>query len=528
MSNALRILKEKNEYPIVFIGSGISRRYLSGFPGWNELLKEFWDDLNTSKDFYGFLNNLRREIEERGIISEYDLDYQTNIAAGSEIEVLYNEKFFREETVIPGFDQEKAYKTRWSPFKVALSNRFSLYQIKQGMTEEYKLFKAFINKTQIVITTNYDTFIEDSVNSDTNGGMKKYIGQKGFFEPTVGWSEIYKIHGCVEEPSSIVISKPDYDRFEKNSILISAKIITMLIHSPIIFLGYSLTDGNVRKIIRDFSSSMTPDEIKKMASKIIIVEREEGQRDIVEQTFYDKDLGCEYTVLKTDNYELLCSILTEIDQGVHPAEVRKYQHVIKKLIVNRGKSGSLNTLLLSPEGLEDIERRIGDEKLVVALGETTYIFQMPDLLTYVYDYFFGGKTIHTEIALRFIASQAATSRIPFLKHVEGVDIDSTSLHSTEKEKLKQRIERYASPDSCIRSISETYKIRARTIAEIVAQGHQPYKEYEIISYNSLRINTEEIGQYLKGKLEVCKADGLRSLLTPFRRLLMIYDFLTNK
>jgi hypothetical protein len=528
MSNVLRVLKENNEYPIVFIGSGMSRRYLNEFPGWGDLLKEFWDKLNTGKDYYGFLNTLKRRLKDDGADSEYDLDYLTNIAAGSEVEGRFNEKFFNEEVEIPDFNQERAYKSGVSPFKVAVSNRFSAYQILPEMLEEYKAYKAFLNKTQIVITTNYDTLIEDSVNSDSPHGIRKYIGQKGFFEPTLGWAEVYKIHGCIADPQSIVISQSDYDKFSKNSILISAKIISMLIHSPIIFMGYSLTDGNVRKILRDFSSSLTKEEVKQMASKIIIIEREEGLTEITERTYFDKDLGCEYTVLKTDNFRLVCEVLTEIDQGIHPSEVRKYQHVIKQLIVNRGKKGSLNTLLLSPEELEDIEKRIGDEKLVVALGDATYIFEMPDLMSYLHDYFFDVMAIHTDIALRYIASQTNNSRLPFIKHVKGVDIDQTNLHPTEREKLKQRIGRFTTREDVTRSISETYRIRANSLAAILEFKHKVDKEYEIVSYNSSRIDINEIGNYIKEKLAGYRAEGIRSLSTPFRRLLMVYDILVNK
>jgi hypothetical protein len=528
MSEVLRKLKENNEYPIVFIGSGMSRRYLKDFPSWEELLKQFWDQLNTRKDFYGFLNSLRNQLKDRFPADEYDLDYLTNIHAGSEIEEVFNKQFFDQKIDIPNFSQEKAYKSGISPFKVAISNRFSSYEIKSGMEEEYKAYKNFLNKTQIIVTTNYDTLIEDSINSISHYGAQKYVGQNGFFEQTYGWAEVYKIHGCVEDPESIVISKTGYEKFEKNSILISAKIISLLIHSPIIFMGYSLTDSNVRKIIKDFSSSLSREEIKRMSSKIIIIERQEELTDIVEQTFFDKDLGCEYTVLRTDNFQKMCEILTEIDQGIHPSEVRKYQHVIKQLIVDRGRRGSLNSLLLSPGELEDIEKRIGDERLVVALGDTAYIFEMPDLMSYLCDYFFDVNGIHTDIALRFVASQNSTSRIPFIKYVNGVDLDQTNLHPFEIEKLKQRVARYTTPEYCINSISTTYRIKATSLNEILEFKHKPDKEYEIISYNCKRINRDELDAYIKEKLGGYKTERIRSLSTPFRRLLMIYDLLINQ
>lgn len=264
-----------------------------------------------------------------------------------------------------------------------------------------------------------------------------------------------------------------------------------------------------------------------MASKIIIIEREEGLLDIKEQTYFDRDLGCEYTVIKTDNYKLIFEKLSEIDQGIHPSEVRKYQHIIKKLIVNRGKKGSLNTLLLSPVELEDIEKRIGNEKLVVALGDNTIIFQMPDLLTYLYDYFFDENSIHTDIALRFIASENKNSRLPFIKHVKNVKLDKTNLHPVEIEKIRQRVARFPNLEVCIETIPSSYQIKANSLQEILKEKHKADKEYDIIAYNAPRLDKEELRKYIKDKISKAKKDGVRSISSQLRRLLLIYDFIEN-
>lgn len=39
-------LVKTNTYPIVFIGSGISKRYLKNFPSWLELLEQFWNEFD--------------------------------------------------------------------------------------------------------------------------------------------------------------------------------------------------------------------------------------------------------------------------------------------------------------------------------------------------------------------------------------------------------------------------------------------------------------------------------------------------
>lgn len=527
--SVLEELKRNNQYPMVFIGSGISKRYLVDFPGWEDLLEFFWKQLHQGKDFYAYLNNLRNVIKDRKPdLRETEIIYLTNIEAGTEIECIFNEKYYREEIEVDNFSQKQAYRLNISPFKKALSNRFGNYSIKPEMNDELNFFKKFLNKTQIILTTNYDLFIEDCYNSINESGVKKYIGQNGFFEQTEGWAELFKLHGSVEEPGSIIISKEDYAKFENNSILISARIISLLINSPIIFLGYSLTDMNIRKILKDFSSSLNANDIKKMGSRIIIVERDEGRQDIVENKIYDNDLNCEYTVLKTDNFLKLFKEITEINQGVSPSEVRKYQHIIKQLIVDSGKKGSLNSLLVAPEQLDEIEKRIGDEKLVVALGDTTYIFRMPDLMTYIYDYIFEENSIHTDIALRYVATQNINSRIPFIKYTQSVDLEKTQLNHVEKEKIKQRINNQSSLKVAISSINISHKIKINSLSEIKEQKFKRDKELDIVSFNVRKISIDELEIYVKGKVEELKEKEATTMSTSMRRLLLIYDIIKYK
>lgn len=57
---------------------------------------------------------------------------------------------------------------------------------------------------------------------------------------------------------------------------------------------------------------------------------------------------------------------------------------------------------------------------------------------------------------------------------------------------------------------------------------KPDKEFEVIAYNALKLDKQELNDYIKEKLEGFKAEGARSLPTSFRRLLMIFDFIINK
>ncbi|MDC3411886.1 SIR2 family protein [Aquibacillus sp. 3ASR75-11] len=528
-TTVLNNLIDKNEYPMIFIGSGIPKRYLEDFPSWEGLLEMYWKQVNNDRSFYSFLNSIRQELlRENPSMLESEIDYLTNIKAGTQIANMFNELFFAEKISIGNFSQKNAFKTKIPPFKKAISNVFNEYKVKTEMHEEFDLFKKVLNKSQIILTTNYDTLIEDAFNDDNPNKIKKYIGQRGFFEQTYGWAELYKIHGSIESPSSIIIDEEDYDKFNKNSVLISAKIISLLINSPIIFMGYSLTDMNVRNIIKDFSSSLTPKDVSDMGSRIIIVEYDEGNDAIIEQNIYDSELECEYTLIKTGNFPKIYQKLININQGVAPSEVRRYQHIIKKLVVDNGKKGSLNTLLIAPQQLNEIESRIGDERIVVALGDTANIFRMPDIMSYVYDYILNKNEIHTDIALRFVASQNSRSRIPFFKYISGVNLDNTNLNPSEKEKIKQRIASCTDLTTVVNTINKSNKIVKNSLDAIKAEKWKKDKERDVISYNITKLDENEVAHYIEKEVVNLKKEGKLTISSAMRRLLLIYDLLVNK
>src|SRR5699024_2163769 len=98
----------------------------------------------------------------------------------------------------------------------------------------------------------------------------------------------------------------------------------MMLHSPIIFLGYSLTDVNVRKIIKDFTKSLSSNELNILERKLVLVEWEKDQQELVEEVVNDKDLGCMLRVIKTDNFKAHFDKISTINKCDDPTEVIKY------------------------------------------------------------------------------------------------------------------------------------------------------------------------------------------------------------
>ena len=80
-----------------------------------------------------------------------------------------------------------------------------------------------------------------------------------------GIAEIYKIHGSVQNPESIVINKADYQKFYDKGKYLAAKLMT-------IFIGYYISDSDIQAILSDVVECLPLDKIEILQKRFIFVE----------------------------------------------------------------------------------------------------------------------------------------------------------------------------------------------------------------------------------------------------------------
>jgi hypothetical protein len=533
--SVLENLIDRNAYPIVFIGSGMSMRYAKDFPNWNGLILYLWKKAfqdEKEENYYKFMLQLREEILKKYPESDPEfVSYKLNIDASSIIESKFNELFREGKIIITNYTAKDYFEMGISPFKMEVANMFSNLDIKSDMKQEFEVYKKFLSKTKIILTTNYDEMIEKAYNSVVGShSIDTYVGQEGFLRENVGYAELYKIHGSCLTPSSIVITKEDYKLFQKNSILISAKIISGLITSPIIFLGYSLTDENVRSIIRDFSGSLTAEDTINASERIIVVERLESEKDIIETKVMEKDLGIELTLLKTDNFKLLFESLNKINEGVSSAFINRYATLFKELIVERGKEGTLKTLLVSPTELGELEKNHELRRnAAVVMADAAIVYAFPNLIDYFLNYFSAAEKLNSDVALHYIGNQLPKSNIPFWWYVKNLELDNSSLNSIEKDKVKARKERFSNVETVRNKISTSNQIKVSSFVDIENRTWKTEKKRaDVIAFNIDNLNKEEVLEYILNELNKLKEKNEFKIDTPLRRLCTIYDIKYNQ
>lgn len=114
-------------------------------------------------------------------------------------------------------------------------------------TDAHKILSELPLK--IYWTTNYDRIIENTLAK----AKKPY---KSLFEASqlsianIGVDTlVIKIHGDIEHPESITITQEDYENYESSHGALQSLLLTELISSTFLFLGFSFSDPNIQYLI---------------------------------------------------------------------------------------------------------------------------------------------------------------------------------------------------------------------------------------------------------------------------------------
>lgn len=225
--------------PILFIGSGLPRRYM-GAPSWDELLNYLADQCSAIEKGLGF----------------YKQSLKTPMKIGEEFARLYQEwawgvghNEFPESMFGEDVDAQAYLKFKVATYLKSITPT-DISQLGGGsLKAEIQALRSI--KPHAIITTNYDRMIE-MIFPD----HEPVVGQKILRGQQFAVGEVYKIHGSVEEYDSIVFTQSDYDDFTKKKKFLSAKLLTFFNEHPLLFIGYSASDPNIRSILSDIDEAL--------------------------------------------------------------------------------------------------------------------------------------------------------------------------------------------------------------------------------------------------------------------------------
>lgn len=243
--------------------------------------------------------------------------------------------------------------------------------------------------------------------------------------------------------------------------------------------------------------------------------------------------GVHYTNISTDNYSEVYKKIAKIDQGVSPIEISKYQDMIKQIIVTRGKSGELKHVLTSVGDLNNLPEKLKRQDIVVAMGDSKYIYKIPNYVDYVKDYYLHPGNMPEEIALPFILKSPPHSTLPISKYIHF----KMKLASKEKDKINARLKRFNSLEELKNGISisrsnniqleKEFKDTDKAIDFLKGKNNaEKLKRVAFLTKKIDEIKRNELGELVMSLLR--EEDDSFLLKTNTRKFFMAYSLLTEK
>ncbi len=480
-------------HPVLFIGTGVSLRYLTNSYTWDGLLKQISFDLKENTEFY---LDLKSQCEEDGV---YNFEKLASLIEEEFNKTLISDRNGKFKDINDIFYENMENGLNLSRFKIYISKIFSELAVREEKEDEIAELKKARKNIGSIITTNYDNLIEYIFE------FNKLIGNNILLSNPYG--SIYKIHGCSTEPEKIIITEKDYEQFDLKYELIRAQLLSLFIHHPIIFIGYGVGDNNIKKILKTIFTYVEPnsDLANEIRNNFLLIEYEkDADNEVISE--HDIDMDGFSTVrinkIKTDNFSIIYQALANIHLPISAMDVRKVQNVVAEIYAG----GKIEVKIT--EDLDEL--RNGDKILAIGSSKTiSYQYQTASEL--MANYFkILEESNHQILVLIDKYKLQSTQYFP----IYGFSSINEEIEATERLKKQQK----RNVKNCLNSISDNQKKNHNTVQAIIDDETIPttYKVGSIIwniFENNLELN--DVEQYLKEFKP--KND------TNYRKLLCAYD-----
>lgn len=515
------------QLPYLFIGTGVSMRYADA-PSWDDLLFDIWRKINPEDTRHAYdkmKQGIERTVyEKHGEVSEDEKKYYVNPTIATQLEnsfcKLYYDTDDFEKKVFSADENNEIISNRYNPFKYYVSKRFKEVSIKTDKNEYRELISLKKNQNKIagIITTNYDMLLESIFTE-----FSVMVGQSNMMlSNTFSIFEIYKIHGCMSEPNSIILTEKDYSGFECKLKYLSAKLLTIFFEHPIIFIGYGMGDVNIRNLFKQMAECLTSEQLEQCKNNFIFISKCESEKEL----YLPKEIEFGNHMIPMKEFSLkdfshLYDSLSKIQSSLPIKLARQLQDMVCNFVYSASTTNNIIFGSMDSPNIDNSKAAVyfGTVETVQQIGFNTY-----DIDTILEDILFDNRPqlVNTKLitdTFKNIRSKSGKTFLPVYKYLSGLGIplkeipdnynviksyEDISPTSNEKKKYVKHGEKFHS----IKEIESFYP------EHIIKQNAN-------IKFSAENIDTEELEEYIK---KYYNTDVYISNKSMFRKLIALYDY----
>jgi hypothetical protein len=440
----------------------------------------------------------------------------------------FNEYWWRADEYKPSVERYKEKVTDvTSALRIEICNYFSTLDQSKAKSSDYAREVELLSALNVdgVITTNWDIFLEQIFPE-----YKVFIGQEELlFSNPQEIGEIYKIHGCATDPRSLVLTTEDYEQFNDKNTYLAAKLITLFVEHPVVFIGYSISDENVSSLLKAISLCIGKKNIEQLRKNLIFVQRlADGEEPNISDTYLTIDgIQIPMVLVKTNDY---CPVYEAIDATKRkiPARILRYcKEQLYELVKSSEPEKKICVVDIDEiESKEDIEFLVG---VGVASGEqvgpAAIGYAAIEAMDLFADLLHGNKKYDAQQIIDFVLARASrfTPNIPAFKYLNIIGINSREQYESSSIDINKVVNRdYKDFRSKIYAAPFFRKYRHKSLDEIIyectpenASAYIPYLPKDKIDLDVLYTFLVENEEKLDNKKS--------SYASSFRKLLALYD-----
>jgi hypothetical protein len=506
----IEIFQSKLAGPFLFVGSGFSRRYL-GLEDWKGLLSRFCVAGNPF-EFYLSTANGNYPLAAQLLAKDFNQYWWRADEYKASVE-RYREKIVNESSAL----------------RIEICSYLATLDQTVAMNSQYVDEVKLLSELNVdgVITTNWDLFLEQIFPD-----YKVYVGQQELlFSNPQEIGEIYKIHGSCNSPESLVLVEGDYQTFNDRNAYLAAKLITLFVEHPVIFIGYSISDPNIGELLRAISLCIGKNNIDQLRRNLIFLQRQEdGEEEGLSDTYFTIDgVQIPLVLVKTNNFKQVYEAVDSTKRKIPARVLRFCKEQLYELVQSAEPEKKLCVV-----GIDEIDKK-DDVEFLVGLGvisaaETGRVMgdvgyaalESQDLLR---DLLHNDRGFDSRQIIDHVIKVAGrnTKNIPVFKYLRSLGINSYEDYAQSGLKLDKWV---------IRDIKE---FRSKVYAAPFRRHHRHASTAEIIEactpenaaayipfVNREKIDLDVLRDFLvtnEDKMDYAKS----SYASSFRKLAALYD-----
>lgn len=491
--------------PVLFIGSGFSRRYL-GLEDWRALLQRFSQGLPRPFEYY-FAR------------AQKDLPQTAELLAEA-----FNEVWWNDDRYLESREKYKDCVGAVSdPLKIEVSHYLGTIdatEVDARLDDELELFRQ--TAATAIVTTNWDCFLEQLFPT-----YQVFVGQGEAIARRVhGIGEIYKIHGSCDKPLSLVMTSADYRDYNDRNPYLAAKLLALFLEHPVFFIGYSVGDPNIKQILSRVAYCLDDVTRTVVGQRIAIVRwaPEEEAHTKIREIELEQGVRISVTEVVVPDFVELFSIIGKAENAIDAGLLRRIKEHLYDIVLSADPKERI--AVISPEdldGRDDIEFVVGVGVQAKLAEQGVVGIQRTDLLRDIAAGQYKYDSLARELILTGIPAmlRIRAKTIPVARYLRAggfINADG-SLHNAIPASVRRLYElsRAEFEDAAYRYRKDEFQ--SKTLEDILAE-YPPQRA--VVFMTLMEIPEPELDQFIRENAGLLDSTN-QQVRDCFSKLICIWD-----